>query len=205
MPSRIIHLVISEKIAKHFRLTLGRFNFGNLLPDAHGKTRETKAASHFRILRESYEHAKTSDYQYYDYNRFLFKYRSKIHDDLYLGYFSHLLTDEIWIHDVYIKYMRDEQRKKRIDQLKNYYNDFSKLNQIIIEKYALKKNILIDSFEITEIDKKRIPSVLDGLENDFKVKYDDLNLLLFDEGDIMNFIEETSNEIIKEIEKRQLR
>jgi len=205
MASRIMHLAVSEKVAKHFELDLGRFNYGNLLPDAHESTREAKAVSHFRIRREAYENSKALDYQYFDFDRFLSKYKSKIHDDLYLGYYCHLITDEIWIQDVYIKYMRDEHRKKRIDQEENYYHDFAKLNQIIIEKYDLKMNVEMGSFQTDEIDEEKISDIMKGLEQDFKVDYDDLTLLLFDEGDIMNFVDETSSRIIMEIEMRGLR
>ncbi len=205
MASRIMHLAVSERIARHFGLELGRFNLGNLLPDLHEGTRESKAISHFRIIRESYEDAKTEEYQYLDYNRFLEKYKTEINDDLYLGYYCHLITDELWIQNVYIKYMRDENRKKKIDKQKNYYHDFSRLNQIIREKYNLKINVEFETTQISEIDQKKISELKINLENDFKSKYNDLDLLLFDYEDIINFIQEASNEIIKNLENKQLR
>lgn len=196
---------MSERIAEHFELDLKRFNLGNLLPDLHEGTREAKGTSHFRISREPYEDAKTDEYQYFDYDCFLHKYKNKIHDDLYLGYYCHLITDELWIQNVYIKYMRDENRKKRIDQQKNYYHDFSRLNQIIIKKYNLKMNVIFESDQIPEINQKKISDLKVALENDFKIKYEDLELLLFDYEDIINFVKEASSTIIKKLKSRELR
>lgn len=54
MASRIIHLAVSKIVAEYFNLDIGRFNLGNLLPDLHTNTKEAKAVSHFRIVREPY-------------------------------------------------------------------------------------------------------------------------------------------------------
>lgn len=205
MASRVIHLAVSKRIAVYFGLSLERFNLGNLLPDLHAGTRESKAMSHFRIIQEPYEDAKTDKYQYFDYDYFLQKYNNKMDDDIYLGYYCHLITDELWIQNVYIKYMRDENRKKLIDQQDNYYHDFSRLNQIIKEKYNLKINVAFELVQISEINYRKILDLKIILEDDFKKKYDNLNLLLFDYEDIINFIEETSSMIIEVLESRGLR
>ena len=135
LASRLIHLAISKLVGEYFGLNLKRFNLGNLLPDLHENTKESSVISHFRIDREPYEESQDPSYQYFDYNKFLQKYKSKIYDDIYLGYYCHLITDELWVQNIYIKYMRDENRKKRIDHQKNYYHDYSRLNQIIKERY----------------------------------------------------------------------
>ena len=171
----------------------------------HTNTKEAKAVSHFRIVREPYEDSKADKYQYFDYSYFLEKYKEKINDDVYLGYYCHLITDELWIQNVYIKYMRDKNRKKRINQQKNYYHDFSKLNEIIREKYKLKMNLAFETVEMQEIDPERIRNLKITLENDFKVEYDDLKLSLFEYEDIINFIEDASNGIIEKIESKKFR
>lgn len=205
MASRIIHLVISQIICEYFDLDTGRFNLGNLLPDLHANTKEAKATSHFRILREPYEDSNTNKYQYFDYNHFLDKYKDKINDDVYLGYYCHLITDELWIQNIYIKYMRDENRKKWVNEQENYYHDFSKLNEIIIRKYNLKINIDFEIIEMKEINPEKIIILKADLENDFKIRYDDLKLRLFKYEDIINFIEETSSIIIIDLKSKKLR
>lgn len=205
MASRMMHLAISERVAENFGLDLMRFNLGNLLPDLHENTREAKAISHFRIEREPYEDSKDDKYQYYDYEQFLQKYENKIYDDLYLGYYCHLIADELWIQNIYIKYMRDENRKKRIDQQNNYYHDYSRLNQIIKEKYNLKINVVLDEVEILEIDSRKISELKALLEYDFNTRYDNLDLLLFNYDSIKAYIEEASLIIIKDLEQKNLR
>ena len=205
MASRMIHLAISKLIGEHLGLNLKRFNLGNLLPDLHENTKESRAISHFRIDREPYEESLDLNYQYYDYNKFLHKYKSKVHDDAYLGYYCHLITDELWVQNIYIKYMRDENRKKRIDQQKNYYHDYSRLNQIIKERYNLKMNIEYEEVQISEINSKKVLELRKMLKYDFKTTYEDLDLLLFNYDDLMANIEEFSNRIIKDLKQKNLR
>lgn len=55
MASRMIHLAISKIVGEHLGLNLKRFSLGNLLPDLHENTKESRAISHFRIDKEPYE------------------------------------------------------------------------------------------------------------------------------------------------------
>lgn len=88
-------------------------------------------------------------------------------DDLYLGYYCHLIADELWIQKIYLKCMRDENRKKRIEQQNNYYHDYSKLNQIIRDKYDLKMKVEFLEVEIEEIDYKGVSELRTLLEFEF--------------------------------------
>lgn len=200
-----MHLAISEKVAKYFNLDSGRFNYGNLLPDAHESSKEAKAISHFRIIREPYEEATSKTYKYLDFDRFTSKYISHMDDDLYLGYLSHLFTDEAWVQNIFIKYMRDEERKLRKDQLENYYHDFVTLNKILIEEYHLDNNISVYQNDIEEISEVKIQEITAGLTGDFDTLESDQSLRLLDRDEILTFIEETSRVVILEIENRGLR
>jgi len=206
-----MHLVIAKEVAKHLDLDVQRFNLGNLLPDAtlDGRNSIAKSKSHFRIEKEPYEVADSEHYQHYDYHKFLEKYHMYMKDDLYLGYFVHLLTDELWIQDIYIKYMRDSNRKKRIDQQANYYHDYDVLNQIILEKYKLKFNIELNEellkHQITEVENIKLPVMLESLKEYFKTRYENESLLLFNRTDIFDFIEKTSTQIVNTIMEEKLR
>ncbi|WP_430883389.1 hypothetical protein [Fusibacter sp. JL216-2] len=136
MASSIMHLAVANEISKVYRPNAGRFNLGNLLPDILAKNKSDKNNTHFRIEKEPYEFSTASYYQYYDYHKFIEQYKTQLDDDLYLGYLSHIITDEIWIQRVYIKYMRDEKRRKRVELQKNYYHDYDILNELIIKKYV---------------------------------------------------------------------
>jgi len=205
MASWLMHLAIAKAVTKHLDLNVRKFNFGNLLPDASMQDPITKSKSHFRIEREPYEHTTTDNYQFFDYYRFLAKHRTKMQDDIYLGYFTHILTDELWIQNIYIKYMRDENRKKRLDQQANYYHDFDILNQIILEKYDLEIDIEVYEHQITEVGDCNLNVLIASLEKFSRIKHDDIELVLFNIIDIFDFIENTSKEIVRIIKRENLR
>lgn len=215
MASWIMHLVVANEIAKHFDIEKKRFNLGNLLPDACPKVRGAKDKSHFRIVKEPYETSTSEVYQYYDYDRFLNKYGGMMQDDLFLGYFCHLMTDELWIQDIYIKYMRDEHRRKRIDQKANYYHDYDVLNLYIRDRYNYHSIELADDLEsenigarvalIDEVESSELPRMLELLNDYTKVSYENEDLLLFKMNDVFNFIDNASSQIVDQIKTRHLR
>lgn len=201
MSSRMIHLAIAQKISKEFNLNKAKFNFGNLLPDLYQEDRG-KDISHYRIIKESYEESKSDVYKYYDYESFLLNYKEQMDNEIYLGYYCHLITDELWIQKIYIKYMRDENRKKRYDLQKSYYEDYFKINQKIKGKYNLRNEIEIDTYEIEYIDKEKVNTLLKHLEEDFETKDEKSALVLLDLEEVFSFIDETSHiisNIIKEL------
>ncbi len=79
------------------------------------------------------------------------------------------------------------------------------MNEIIIRKYNLKINIDFEIIEMKEINPEKIIILKADLENDFKIRYDDLKLRLFKYEDIINFIEETSSIIIIDLKSKKLR
>lgn len=197
----MIHLAIAQKISKEFNLNKAKFNFGNLLPDLYQEDRG-KDISHYRIIKESYEESKSDVYKYYDYESFLLNYKEQMDNEIYLGYYCHLITDELWIQKIYIKYMRDENRKKRYDMQKSYYEDYFKINQKIKGKYNLRNEIEIDTYEIEYIDKEKVNTLLKHLEEDFETKDEKSALVLLDLEEVFSFIDETSHiisNIIKEL------
>lgn len=66
-------------------------------------------------------------------------------------------------------------------------------------------NVVFVSVEISEITHEKISDLKIALENDFKIKYDDLKLLLFEYEDIISFVKKTSRVIIEDLESRKLR
>lgn len=198
MSSRMIHLAISKKICEELNLHVGKFNFGNLLPDLYQEDKG-KDSSHYRIKKETYEESKSDRYQYYDFDRFFSNYSDKINNEIYLGYYCHLITDEMWIQKIYIKYMRDKDRKKKYDLQKYYYDDYLKINHWVKQKYNLKNIIEIDSYEIEYVDKEKNCNLLELLKKDFSVEDVDSDLLILDLDEIYKFIDETSAGIVEKI------
>lgn len=205
MASALMHLAVAQEIAKRFEIDIRKFKYGNLLPDSTNNNPGAKALSHFRIQREPYELATTEVYQYYDYDLFYEKYKPHMYDDVYLGYFTHLLTDEMWVQRIYIKYMRDENRRKRIEEQKNYYHDYDVLNQIIKEKYSISLDLDMTEHQITEVDSSTASSWLEFVECCYNTTYNDKTLYLFKETDIINCMESIIEDISDLIIDRRIR
>jgi|GEM_PF-3570240 len=212
MASWIIHLAIAVKVSDVFDLNNNRFYLGNLLPDSTLGRRIIKEKTHFRTEFSFDNISNSTDVKYYDYNKFLHKYQGKIFDDLHLGYFAHLFADEVWAHKIYEKYMRDEYGNKKLDQQSNYYHDYDILNEIVFKKYDLNVLEILNGMrtvhlvnEIDEIEIDDIPRIYQSLTQYSKETYEDATLVLFDEEDILEFIEYTADEIVKAIMDRGLR
>ncbi len=213
MASWIMHLAIAKGISKHLKVDLDRFYIGNLLPDAPKLGKTYKMISHFRVDNIPYEESTAAYYQYYDYMKFFEKYKDKMDDDAVLGYFSHLLTDELWIQQIYNKYMRDENREKRDDQRENYYVDYDLLNQLVREEYGLEHDETVyintdfdvDALGIEEIREPDLQRMVHSLREYLSVEYPDTRLNLFKEEDILRFVEEAIENIINVIKDEGIR
>ena len=194
MGSRIMHLIIAENIGEDLGLNKKRFSYGNLIPDAHMKEPETKARSHFKIPE-----SKFGDERYLGYELFLQKYHKQIKDEAYLGYYSHLISDELWLKEVYAKYMLDENNEPKKELANQYYRDFGILNGILIKKYRLELEEIDykKHLNIEEIDNSLIEEVLKGLNSDFTEPNKSSELGFFEEEDIINYITNTI-EIVSE-------
>ncbi|WP_105616123.1 hypothetical protein [Vallitalea okinawensis] len=196
--SRIIHLVISKKVSQNFDFDALKFSVGNLLPDCHERNNEAKYMSHFRIRNSQFNSKRLLDYK-----EFANKYSNYIKDEVYLGYFSHLISDEIWLKGIYSKYMLDENYCIKEENRGTYYKDYGRLNSYLIHKFQLKNDIKqIDPVTINEIDHSKISDLLIGLDSDFdKNESTTCELKLFSESDILNYIEEAADCVTDKIKK----
>ena len=99
MASRIIHLAITNGLIKNYQFKdANRLKFGAILPDVYAAGKST-ADSHFKIG------VCGNNKRTYDFTRFkaLFSDLMK-NDDLYLGYYLHLVQDILFRHYVYDEY-----------------------------------------------------------------------------------------------------
>lgn len=196
MASRIMHLVISNEISRRFDIDKARFAFGNLLPDAHDNTVVMKKASHFKIKGASFY----SDI-ILDSKLFVEKYNEFMSDDIYLGYMSHLISDDLWMRTIYRKYMLDVKHNIIVEKLDSYYSDFTKLNNHLINDFDIEESIIYDYVEIDEVCDENSRKVQEWVKFDFKNRTGNLSLELFEMEDIYTFIElavEAVETIIKE-------
>ena len=135
MASSIMHLAITSELTKHFDFSdISRLKFGTVLPDA-GKG----SASHLNIYL--WGHNKKA----YDFELFRSKYGELMKtDDLYLGYYLHLVQDLCYRHFVYDKYQWNPMIPGNVEKL---HKDYSIINLYVAKRYGLKNDLEVpDTF-----------------------------------------------------------
>lgn len=160
MAQRTIHYLFGEIISDQLNLTdKKRFLLGSILPDAiHTSHRN---ASHFKV--------KTPTHKYFDFAAFRNQYFDLIlQDDLYLGYYLHLVEDAFYRDYFYNNGFPMPRTKAEVPIL---HNDYHILNSYIVQKYHL-HNILgtsfsLDSEPLNDIAPFLIDDFLKELANDF--------------------------------------
>jgi hypothetical protein len=167
MGSRIIHYCIGNEIVKRVKLDEHQFMLGNLAPDASSPELGGYLASHFRIPEEIME------YECVELERFKSKYKNYMSNDFVLGYYCHLITDNLWLKDAYKKYGH-LGLNERNEAVKLVYKDYWILNTILADKFSL--SLLnfetIGDIPIEEIDATFLNELVENLGNDFSKKSD---------------------------------
>lgn len=133
MASRIMHLAITDCIARKYGCKdKNRLELGSILPDA-----ATSGNSHLRIMISG------GTKKTYDLTGFRSEFLSKmLEDDLYLGYYLHLVQDLCFRNFVYHRYNWDPFPSGNVERL---HNDYALLNQYVVQKYALLNTITVPS------------------------------------------------------------
>lgn len=194
MAQRTIHLAMAKLISQKIKIkNMKRFEFGHILPDAVSD-RENRDKSHY---------IEKGRFVTYDFERFGREYRSKIlEDDLYLGYYMHLIED-VFYRKVLYTYHDMGDIGKFPERVKILHNDYYLLNEYIINKFQLKNDIEIPS----EFEKEQINNIADfsgikdyitELDNDF---HDAANgkTVYFTESMLDEYMENYLNPCIEEI------
>ena len=187
MGSRIMHVIIANKIAARLAIedrTL--FLLGSIAPDAV----TTKNESHF-FIGEHQDYSRSVDYK-----GFLNKYSSLAESHYILGYYTHLIADEIWLKGFYLPWLRNRMgADKDIKGL--YHNDFRLLNGKLLNHYGLRDELkktlayiptINDLQEVKSKDVKEfVPIVLGDMEYEKDVLNEKLHVFMFDQ--IVGYIE----------------
>lgn len=137
MASRIIHLAIADRISQKYGYKdRNRLELGSILPDA-----ATSGNSHLKISIAN------GTKKTYDLTGFRSSFLSKmLEDDLYLGYYLHLVQDLYFRNFVYNRYHWNPLPPGNVEKL---HNDYALINQYVIQKYAL-SNAITNSFSFDE-------------------------------------------------------
>ncbi len=185
MASRIMHLAIADKILESIKINnINSFKIGTILPDAY-----KQATSHFKI--KVLNNTKLT----YDLTGFRNTYKSELlSNDLYLGYYIHLVGDLFYRHFVYDKHHWDPMPEGNVQKL---HNDYKLLNKYVVDKYKITDDIEMPIDLENEEIFKAFPFDAEGLLCDLKTDF-----YCFGEGDAFFFTSEMADEYIEETTKR---
>ena len=160
MAQRTIHYLFGELIFAQANLTdKKRFLLGSILPDAIDPA--FRNASHFKI--------KTEESKYFDFAAFRDQYFDRIlRDDLYLGYYMHLVEDAFYRAFFYTDRFTMPRTREEVPIL---HRDYHILNAYIVRNYPI-QNILESTFSLENeplcsIAPFRVDEFLGELAEDF--------------------------------------
>jgi len=185
--SRIMHVIIANKIAERLSIEdKTPFLLGSIAPDAVSSKNE----SHF-FIGEHQDYSRSVNYK-----GFLNKYSSQADSHYIMGYYTHLIADEIWMKGFYLSWLRNRMNAdKELHGL--YHNDFRLLNGKLLEYYGFRDELrktlyyiptTIDLQEVMSKDVEEfIPYVLGDMDYEKEVINQKLNVFTFDQ--IVGYIE----------------
>lgn len=173
MGSLMMHYCIFNELSKNLEVNKNRFLMGMLSADICHLEKEPKNKSHFMSVDDN-------GIRFVNYHDFYEKYKSKFNDCYFLGYFCHLVSDDIWHNLRTTMEVNILQPKERNIAKVKYLNDLRKLNSVIVNNYSLENNIpnidelevlnVMKSVEIDEININLLPQILTQASEYFEVK-----------------------------------
>lgn len=208
MASTITHLAIAKKVKESLNIKIKNeyeYYLGSIAPDLSKQIGETKDASHF--LYNTMNSIPNIDL-------FVKRYPLFLYNSFDLGYFVHIYTDKMWIENFLPKLVSENTvtlldgttLKTSQEEINNLiYSDYTNLNTQIINEYNLDLSIFYEELKPPKTDIKEIPvNMLDILINKIGIIIENSNeekTYTFDIHSIKNFVNETTDRIVKEIEK----
>ncbi|MBS4193587.1 zinc dependent phospholipase C family protein [Lederbergia citri] len=187
MGSRVMHLIIANEIAKKLPIEdKGSFLLGGIAPDAVSP----KELSHF-FTGDVKDFSRNIDYE-----TFIEKYSSSKESSYILGYYSHLIADDLWLKGFFLSWLNNRIEHDE-NMVNNYHNDFRLLNGKLLDYYGIGSDILNDIkighsiVEIDEVTKQDVqdlmPFIAEDMVYDESVLDEKLNVFTFDQ--IVGYIE----------------
>lgn len=175
MAQRTIHMLFGTLLSDKIELfNKNRFLIGSILPDAYMEPTNRKVSHFIKYISEE-------NCLYFDFRDFFDRFQNKIiEDDLYLGYYAHLVEDAFYRYFLYYE-------KRFMEKIKSYeldilHNDYHILNSYIVKKYSLPSHLEVpNAFEnellskVTEFD---IPKIFNDYQNDVVELFDEKTVLL---------------------------
>ena len=206
MASAILHLAIAKQLKDKLNIdNISDYYLGSIAPDMSKQIGENRTKSHFLVKTEK-------DIPNID--LFVKRYPAFKYNSFELGYFIHLYSDKLWQENI-INKIKNENCIKLLDGtiinlndeeiLNLIYSDYTTLNKQVIEEYDLDLSLFYEEFKKPDTILNEVPvDKLDILINKMGIIIENSKEnkpYTFDIYIIKNYIEDTVEEILKEIEK----
>jgi len=198
LASKVLHYLIAEEIIRKIQIKDdNRFLIGSLAPDMSSHDDGTYNTSHY------WDYIYKKQLKGINWGKFETHYFQEMRtDDLYLGYYCHLIMDAIWFCLMADRYVRKKPKSERNSYYQKSYNDYRKLNSILRDRYNLTYRIIeIRCIGIEEIKEQKLSSLLTELRMELssEEEYDISELEIYPFNSILEFINESVETCINEI------
>ncbi len=195
MAQRTIHILFGTLLSDQMKLfDKNRFLIGSILPDAYINPANRKVSHFIKYISDE-------NCLYFDFHDFFERFHNEImKDDLYLGYYAHLVEDAFYRYFLY--YEKCMMQKIKSYELDILHNDYHILNFYIMKKYALPSHLeLPEAFEnerinrITEFD---LPKIVSDYGSDV-VESCDAKTVLLTEAMLEEFVLRYIDQLVDEM------
>lgn len=159
MAQRTVHYLFGEKINEQIEIRdRERFLLGSVLPDASDGERDK---AHFKVKTETHSWFELDEYR----NHFLDLMQR---DDLYLGYYMHLVEDAFYRQ---FFYQNRFARPGCPAEVRMLHQDYHILNSYVVKKYGI-RNVLTGEYDlagepVSQISAFRVSDFLKEMAGDF--------------------------------------
>lgn len=157
MPSAIIHRCVNKRVEDRLKKYNNQkdkylYDLASIAPDSWRNTTQFKDSPLPKKLKRMYSHFSDGKTYIEDYKKFYEKYKDKLNHPFIFGYLIHLMTDNLWRVEMYLK------QNTNIINLDEKKEDKSPINQDveiltkqISEYYNIKELELIKEQDTNEI------------------------------------------------------
>jgi len=188
MGSRMMHFIIANELASKFPIeNKEQFLLGAIAPDAVATNKEV---SHFFIGKHEEYNRRIAFEAFYN------KYSELTQQDYILGYYCHLIADDLWLTGFFAPWLKNRIETDQEIQ-KTYHRDFHLLNGKLAEHYSINPNdvrrlkVTSDLPDIEEVVREALEKFLPFLMDDLNYSHRELeqSLEVFTIDQIVGYIE----------------
>ncbi|TMU87622.1 hydrolase [Bacillus sp. BHET2] len=187
MGSRVMHSIIAYRLAQHFELEdRASFVMGGIAPDAVND----KELTH-------YYYGDVQDFtRGIDPERFLRSQTNPKLSPFILGYYTHLVADDLWLKGFYLSWLKNRMNADS-SLYERYHGDFKMLNGQLLHYYGLKNELLqiVDEpfkyLDVTNVSRHMVEGFIPSLKEDMSYNEREIQapLTVFTLQQIIGYIE----------------